>query len=99
MNKEKLVREIERFLSTDKHRAQLESAKETFQVMTGIVLECIPEQFSDKNEMYEKGDEQAPFYSEAYLYNLLGKMDARTILSLMRQLGTKLGFSYEEMGF
>jgi len=33
---------------------------------------------------YQKGDENAPFFSEAYLYPLLGKDDARTILSIMR---------------
>lgn len=41
--------------------------------------------FNKKNEMYERGDEKAPFFSEAYLYNLLGKEDARTLLALMRR--------------
>ena len=34
---------------------------------------------------YDKGDENAPFFSEAFLYNLLGKEDARTLLSLLRK--------------
>lgn len=35
---------------------------------------------------YEEGDEAAPFFSEAVLYTLVGKEDARTILALMRRL-------------
>ena len=35
-----------------------------------------------KQDGYEKGDELAPFFSEAFLYNLLGKEDARTLLAL-----------------
>ena len=34
--------------------------------------------------MYEKGDENAPFFSEAFLYNLLGKDDARSLRGLLR---------------
>lgn len=35
---------------------------------------------------YQEGDENAPFYSEAYLYSLLGKEDARTILYSLQNL-------------
>jgi len=43
-----------------------------------------------KNEGYDEGDENAPFFSEAFLYNLLGKSDARTLLSLLKKaLGIK----------
>jgi hypothetical protein len=38
-----------------------------------------------------KADDKQPFFSEAYLYNLLGKEDARTLLALMRQLCESLG--------
>ena len=31
-------------------------------------------------------DSTAPFFSEAYLYNLLGKEDARTLLAMMRPI-------------
>ena len=31
-------------------------------------------------------DGQVPFFSEAYLYELVGKEDARTILAMMRQV-------------
>ena len=33
----------------------------------------------------------APFFSEAYLYELLGKDDARTLLSRLRAIGESLG--------
>lgn len=39
--------------------------------------------------MYAEGDEKAPFFTEAFLYNLLGKDEARTVLGIMRRL-TKL---------
>jgi len=32
---------------------------------------------------YEKGDDEAPFFSEAFLYPLMGKEDARTILAML----------------
>lgn len=44
---------------------------------------------------YEEGDENSPFYSERYLYPLMGKEDARTILATlkttMRMLEALLG--------
>lgn len=36
--------------------------------------------------MYADGDEFAPFFSEAFLYNLLGKDEARSVLGIMRGL-------------
>lgn len=43
-----------------------------------------------KSSRYEEGNEYAPFFTEAYLYNLLGKSDARTLLSLLKKaLGIK----------
>lgn len=36
-------------------------------------------------------DTKAPFFSEAYLYNLLGKEDARTLLALMCQALESVG--------
>lgn len=38
-----------------------------------------------------KGDEDAPFFSEAYLYTLVGKDMARSILGKLRRLGLTLG--------
>lgn len=44
-----------------------------------------------KSPFYEEGDENAPFFSEAYLYNLVGKEDARTILCLFENLARAAG--------
>jgi hypothetical protein len=39
---------------------------------------------------YSDGDEDAPFFSEKFLYNLLGKDDARSLLGMLdRALGTR----------
>jgi len=44
--------------------------------------------------MYAEGDEKAPFFTEAFLYNLLGKDDARTVLSIIRRLSLLAGVEY-----
>lgn len=36
-------------------------------------------------------DARMPFFCEAYLYNLLGKEDARTLLALMRKFVVSVG--------
>lgn len=39
------------------------------------------------NPFYQEGDEDAPFFSEAFLYNLFqNKDDARSLLGLIRRL-------------
>ena len=52
------------------------------------LLEWSPQNFDfeyfKESPYYGKGDENAPFFSEAFLYNLLGKEDARTLLALLR---------------
>jgi len=35
---------------------------------------------------YEPGDEHAPFFTEAYLYNLIGKKAARSVLARWNRL-------------
>lgn len=43
-----------------------------------------------KSGYYSKGDEDAPFLSESFLYNLLGKSDARSLLGMLnRALGSR----------
>lgn len=41
--------------------------------------------------MYSEGDEFAPLFSEAFLYNLLGKDDARSVLAIIRRLFVAAG--------
>ena len=36
--------------------------------------------------MYDEGDERAPFFTEAFLYNLLGKDEARSVLGIINRL-------------
>lgn len=43
------------------------------------------------------GDAQCQFVSESYLYNLLGKEDARTLLSLFRQLAEIFGWDLDDL--
>nr|WP_276978450.1 hypothetical protein [Ferrimicrobium acidiphilum] len=40
---------------------------------------------------YEESDEKAPLLSEAFLYNLLGKEDARTFMALLRSAFESVG--------
>ena len=47
--------------------------------------------------VYEKTDEDCPFISEAYLYNLIGKQDARTLLALLRNIIEAIGFDRFEL--
>ncbi len=42
-------------------------------------------------------DAKAPFISESYLYNLLGKEDARTLLSRVHQLCLVLGVDMDTL--
>ncbi len=52
-----------------------------------------PKHFPKKEygEICSEEDAECPFFSEAYLYNLLGKEDARTLLALMRNFIRSLG--------
>ena len=60
--------------------------EEAANALLELTIERVPVQFSPDNEMYEEDDEQAPFFSEAYLYNLLGKDDARSVLRVVREV-------------
>ena len=44
--------------------------------------------------MYTGGDEFTPFFSEAFLYNLVGKDEARSILGIIRDLSKLAGVKY-----
>ena len=66
------------------------------------VPEIVPDGFKTTGGegMYEKGDERAPFFTEAYLYNLMGKEDGRAVLSLIHRLLEAMGFdSYDIHAF
>lgn len=44
--------------------------------------------------MYSEGDESAPFFTEAFLYNLLGKDEARSVLGIVRRLCVLAGVEF-----
>ena len=47
---------------------------------------------------YTPGDESAPFFSEKFLYPLLGKSDARTVLAILKRVIKATGlFKQEEL--
>jgi len=56
-----------------------------------------PEQFTPTNDFYSDGDENSPFFSETFLYTLLGKEDARTLLALMRKSLESVGIDMIEL--
>ena len=62
-----------------------EAVEELLAWTPSYVTECFKE-----SPHYDEGDEDAPFFTEAFLYNLLGKSDGRTLLRLLRDaLGLK----------
>ena len=69
---------------------KLDRMREALVRLYELKLEGTPEHFK-KNYGYSKGDEDAPFFSETFLYVLLGKSDARTVLALMRPLTEAVG--------
>lgn len=89
--------EMEKLLSNSpKHKEEIiKAAKE--------LIKWCPNDFPypstiKKSGMYEEGDEEAPFFSEAYLYNLMGKGNARTILGLLNGLLKTVGInSYRDL--
>lgn len=54
-----------------------------------LALNWNPEQEAEERELLNSG--KVPFFSETYLYNLLGKGDARTILAILGSLARALG--------
>lgn len=55
----------------------------------------LPDSCMDEEDGYEKGDENAPFFSEAYLYNLLGKDEARNLRALVHAVFEAAGVATE----
>jgi hypothetical protein len=44
--------------------------------------------------MYQEGDEGAPFFTETFLYNLLGKDEARSVIGIVRRLAVLAGVEW-----
>lgn len=84
---EKIVQEEMASKNNDLYRACKKLAEYT--------VGRLPESCMNEEDGYEEGDEDAPFFSECYLYNLLGKDDARTLLALMRPIWEAAGIETE----
>ena len=73
-------------------------AQAAFEMLVGNSVEDLPlkmvSNIMNGEEMYEAGDNKAPFFSESFLYNLLGKEDARSLLDRIYRLGESLGIIY-----
>lgn len=75
-----------------------EDMKATFKKLLRMKLESAPLRGFKSSEGYSKGDEDAPFFSESYLYNLVGKDDARTVLGYLNHLAKMAGLDLHEIG-
>lgn len=83
-------------ISEEDLKAVVGSMRDKIRRMQKFACEGRPSQFSKKNPYYRKGDEKAPFYSEAFLYVLLGKEDARSVLYPFEEIGRMLGLEDRE---
>jgi hypothetical protein len=77
---------VETVLISAEYVPEKEDAKAIFKKLIRMKLESEPLRGFKSSDYYSKGDEDAPFFSESYLYPLLGKEDARTVLSYINNL-------------
>jgi len=81
---------------TDKDLAAvIAQIRRDLQRMQKYVYGHKPMVFNRKNPYYRAGDEKAPFYSEAFLYPLLGKDDGRTVCYSFDRLCEYVGLGRE----
>ena len=72
-------RRVEGKITEHDLKVQIAQIRRDLVRMRKYVYGTKPMGFTRKNPYYRKGDEKAPFYSEAFLYPLLGKEDGRTV--------------------
>lgn len=68
-------------------------ARALFKKLLRFKVDGSPLRGFKSSDYYSKGDEAEPFYSEAYLYNLLGKDSARTVLAYLHELMESMGLN------
>jgi hypothetical protein len=65
------------------------AVEQTAEALTAMSKIKVGDEFlgfpEEAKRYYEEGDEDAPFFTESFLYNLLGKEAARTILAVFHQ--------------
>jgi hypothetical protein len=82
----------------DRNQKILEAAKKLYAFHLEWSLDKVRfPQFFNRKCGYVDQDEKAPFFSEACLYNLFGKDDARTILALIHNILWSAGLSEEDI--
>ena len=67
------------------------------QKLTDFIPRSRPGNFTAENANYQRGDERTPFFSEAFLYTLVGKSDARYLLAKFYELGLACGFANQTL--
>jgi hypothetical protein len=70
----------------------LSAAHKALKSLYDLKLDGPPPRGFKSSEYYSNGDEDTPFFSEPYLYSLLGKDQARTVLSYVRSVAKAVGF-------
>lgn len=76
----------EAMIVSSEYVPDVEDTKAVFKKFLRFKVEGAPPRGFKSGDYYSKGDEDAPFYSESYLYNLLGKDNARSVLGYLHHL-------------
>lgn len=87
-------------LVSAEHVAEADDLRAAFKKLLRFKTEGLPPAFQPRFRRasgYEPGDESAPFYSERFLYPLLGKEDARTVLGMLRKVMKLAGIDMREL--
>ena len=92
------IDDIEYIPATNKDEL-LESLKSlvNFKTGDGNGYPITSKELRDNEKFYGKIAEDLPFFSEATLYTLMGKEDARTLLSILYRIGESSGIAIETL--
>lgn len=94
-----LKRKLKAPLRVKDYKAMLAKAVEAVEKLKKWAPESGPGLLR-KCEGFTKGDEDAPFFTETFLYLMIGKEDARTLLAYMRDVAESVGgVARHESGF
>lgn len=83
-------------LTAQELKAKVEAARAGVADLVAVKLDAMIRQEIENSPYYEDGDEEAPFFTETFLYCLLGKDDARAILGPIRRLQRALDVPPED---
>lgn len=86
-----IKRKVEGKITTEELSTLIAQIRRDLKRMQSYVYGTKPMGFTRKNPYYRKGDEKMPFYSEAFLYPLLGKEDGRTVCYSFERLCELVG--------